>query len=239
MRLILIGCEYSGTTTLARAILEWGRDRMGADFGLIHDHWKMPHVSGHWPIDTDSFPSDEEQEEILDLSPKVKEQIQRHSLYYHIQPGAFKVGKEEEQGFYSDYLAVGMHIEDAVYGPLYFNYGGEGQPAPRTRVCKTVERALLEHAPDFVLVHVKAEPDVILTRMKEHPHPHGIVKAGDIQKVLRRFEEENERSAIPNKLTLDTSTATVEETLADFVAKIEPHLSAADLRRRELQQSRA
>ena len=140
MRLLLIGCEYAGTTMLAKAIWEWGRDEMGADFGLFHDHWKMPHVTGHWPIDVDSFPTDEEQAELLAVSPKFKEQMQRHSLYYHIQPGAFNVGREEEQGFYSDYLAIGMHIEDAVYGPLYFGYGGEGQPAPRTLVCWNTRR---------------------------------------------------------------------------------------------------
>ena len=49
MRLILTGCEYSGTTTLAHAINDWAEKVMGARFPLIHDHYKIPHVSGHPP----------------------------------------------------------------------------------------------------------------------------------------------------------------------------------------------
>ena len=120
MKILLLGCEYSGTTTLAQNIFQWGQNNMGADFGLFHDHWKIPHVTGHWPIDTDSFATGKEQNELLDLNPKMKEQMQRHNIYYHIQPGAFKKGEEEKQGFYPDYLAIGMHLEDAVYGPMYF-----------------------------------------------------------------------------------------------------------------------
>ena len=33
---------------------------MGAYIGLIHNHCKLPHVTGHWPIGTDSFPTAEE-----------------------------------------------------------------------------------------------------------------------------------------------------------------------------------
>ena len=164
MRILLVGCEYVGTTTLAKAIFKWGSDEMGADFGLFHDHWKIPNVTGHWPIDTDGFMNPDEQEGLLSVAPKVKEQMQRHSLYYHIQLGAFKKGHEEEQGFYSDYLAIGMHIEDSVYGPIYFGYGDDGQPGARSIVKKTVENSLLEFAPDFVLVLVEASPDVIPNR---------------------------------------------------------------------------
>ena len=77
MKLILMGCEYSGTTTLAVAINNWLRKRTGSDFRLIHDHWKIPHVTGHWPIDTEAFASDKEQKELLGLNPKMKEQMQR------------------------------------------------------------------------------------------------------------------------------------------------------------------
>ena len=232
MKLLLIGCEYAGTTTLAKGILRWGEADMGAYFGLIHDHWKVPHVTGHWPIDTDAFPSAEEQRELMDISPKFKEQMQRHSLYYHIQPGAFDKGKEEQQGFYPDYLAIGMHIEDAVYGPLYFGYGGEGQPAPRDVVKKTVERALLKFAPEFVLIHVKADPAVIRRRMADAPHDNPVVQDEDVEAVQRRFEEEYESSTIRHKLEIDTSDATVEATLAEFIAKLEPYLTGDDRERR-------
>jgi hypothetical protein len=239
MKLLLIGCEYAGTTTLAKGILRWGEAEMGAYFGLIHDHWKVPHVTGHWPIDTDAFPSEEERRDLADLSPKFKEQMQRHSLYYHIQPGAFDKGKEEQQGFYPDYLAIGMHIEDAVYGPLYFGYGGEGQPAPRDVVKQTVERALLKFAPEFVLVHVKADPSVIRQRMTDAPHENPVVQDKDVEMVLRRFEEAHEASAIRHKLEIDTSNATAEDTLAEFIVKLEPYLTDDDRERRVASQRKS
>lgn len=232
MRILLVGCEYVGTTTLAKAIFKWGTDEMGADFGLFNDHWKIPNVTGHWPIDTDSFMNPDEQEGLLSVAPKVKEQMQRHSLYYHIQPGAFKKGHEKEQGFYSDYLAIGMHIEDSVYGPLYFGYGADGQPGARSIVKKTVENSLLEFAPDFVLVLVEASPDVIRNRMKTDSHPRQVLRESDVEHVLARFREEYGQSVIRNRFTLDTTSATMEQTLASFVNKIEPFLSDDDHRRR-------
>ena len=47
MRLILVGCEYVGNTTLANAIDDWMDITIGARFSLIHEHWKIPHTSGH------------------------------------------------------------------------------------------------------------------------------------------------------------------------------------------------
>ena len=43
MRLVIIGCEYSGTTTLATAICKWAEDIMGGKFEF-HDHWKFPNI---------------------------------------------------------------------------------------------------------------------------------------------------------------------------------------------------
>ena len=183
--------------------------------------------------------AEDEQEGLLALAPKVKEQMQRHSLYYHIQPGAFRKGHEEEQGFYSDYLAVGMHIEDSVYGPLYFDYGADGQPGARSIVKKTVERALLEAAPDFVLVLMEASQDTIRSRMKADPHPPAGRSGGRRRARLARFREEYELSTIPNRLTLDTTSATVEETLAEFAGKIQPFLSSDDTERRERHKCRS
>ncbi|SVC10030.1 uncharacterized protein METZ01_LOCUS262884, partial [marine metagenome] len=225
MKILLLGCEYSGTTTLAQNIFDWGQNTMGADFGLFHDHWKIPHVTGHWPIDTESFATHQEQTELLHLNPKMKEQMQRHNIYYHIQPGAFKKGEEEKQGFYSDYLAIGMHLEDAVYGPMYFGYGAEGQAAPRKVLTKTVERALLQYAPDFILVLVKASADTIRQRMENTPHPNQVIKPSDIEKVLKKFEDEFSNSQIHNKIILDTSKQNAKQTLNEFISKIEPFLS--------------
>ena len=233
MKILLLGCEYTGTTTLAQNIFEWGQNNMGADFGLFHDHWKIPHVTGHWPIDTDSYATDQEQNELINLNPKMKEQMQRHNIYYHIQPGAFKKGEEEKQGFYPDYLAIGMHLEDAVYGPMYFGYGREGQPAPRTILTKTVERALLQYASDFVLVLLKASIETIKKRMRSNPHPHQVIKSSDIEILLQKFEHEFSNSQIRNKFVIDTTIKDKKQTLNEFITKIEPFLSQDDIDRRD------
>ena len=214
MRLILAGCEYSGTTTLAHAIDDWMASTMGARFSLIHDHYKVPHTSGH-PDDT----TPEERKQILALSPKLKEMTQRHSLYYHVQPGSFDV---------PDWMVIGLHIEDAVYGPLYFGYGGDGDRHDRKVVSMQVERAIMRFAPDVVLVHVKASPEVIARRMKESPHEPGLVPEKDVPTVLRLFEEACSRSTLRHRITLDTSKGSLRDTVAEFAGKVEPMLTDTD-----------
>ena len=211
MRLILIGCEYSGTTTLANAISKWATDTMGGRMGF-HDHWKIPHIS-HDPH------TDEENEQFLALSPHLQEEFQRYHLEYHLGPS-----------FYQDahHNMVGFHIDEAVYGSLYYGYGGDDEYGDRRRLARLIEHRIMELAPDTVLILVKASPEVIARRMKESPHPLGLLQEKDIGRVLRRFEEESQRSLIRNKFTLDTSTSPVEETLAQFVLEIEPHLTEAD-----------
>ena len=232
MELLLVGCEYSGTTTLAEAIFKWGSQEMGADFGLFHDHWKLPLVAGHSPEDEASRLDDEAAAAVAALPPNVKEQIQRHSLYYHIQPWAFWSDRAEEQGFYPDYLAVGMHIEDAIYGRLYFDYGKKGMPGDRDLVGPNIERAIMEWTPNMVLVHVKASPEVIRQRMKTSPHKYQVVQDRDVERVLESFADAYAGSLFANKIELDTSSATVDETLREFAAHVEPFLTDNDRRRR-------
>ena len=117
MRLLLVGSEYAGARTLARALIEWSRETMDAFAGvpdeyLIHDHFLMPKIS-HPPELTD-----EEHEQILRLSPRVKEMIQRHNILYHIP---FTTSG-------ADSMIIGLHIEDNVYGPLYFDYLADLDP---------------------------------------------------------------------------------------------------------------
>ena len=232
MKLILVGCAYAGTSTLAMAIFEWAQRDLGANFGMLHDHYKIPHTSGHPPTDHLTDLDDDEQEQVLALSPKVKEMVQRHSIYYHVRSALFVKSEQDGPGYFPDYLAVGLHIEDAIYGRLYFDYGQEGRPGDRSVVGPDVERTIVRHAPDMVLGLVKAAPHVIARRMTEAPHKRGVLQKADIELVIRRFEEAYEASLIPNKLTLDTSTATVEETLAEFAAKVEAYLTEEDRRRR-------
>jgi hypothetical protein len=213
MRLFFIGCEYAGTTTLANAINAWGRDKLGIQFSSIHDHWKIPHMIGHPP---DLSPA--EQEQVLALTPKILEAFQRHNLYYHTPT------KPDE----SDFIIIGYYIEDTIYAQLYYGYGQEQQAGDRLIHSKNIENQIMKYTPQIVLIHVKAAPEVIARRMRENPHPHSLVPPQDIELVLRRFDEEFKRSIIPQKMVLDTSTATVEETVAEFVSKIQPYLTPTD-----------
>ena len=132
--------------------------------------------------------------------------------------------------FYTDphHNIVGFHIDEAVYAPLYYGYGGPGEYADRRWYARHIEGTIANRAPDTVLVLVKASPDVIARRMKENPHKNGVLQEKDIEHVLQRFEEEFGSSFIRVKFSLDTSTATVEESLAEFVESLEPHLPDAD-----------
>ena len=89
----------------------------------------------------------------------------------------------------------------------------------------------MRHAPDTVLVHVKASAEVIRARMRDNPHRHGVLKEEDVNLVIQRFQEEFDRSLLRRRMTLDTSTATVEETFAEFVEKYEHHMGEEDRRR--------
>ena len=93
---------------------------------------------------------------------------------------------------------------------------------------KHLEHKLLKAAPETVLVHVKASPEVIVQRMRANPHHHSVVQEKDVAYILERFEKEVWNSLIGKRITLDTSTSTVEETLAEFVEKIEAHLTQTD-----------
>ncbi len=217
MRLILIGCEYSGTTTLANAINEWTKERLGKEFTLIHDHFKLPDTKPHGPELTE-----EEIAQFDALSPRMTEVIQRHNLYYHTP--AESAGGE-------DFLGIGIHIEDAIYGPLYYGYGGPGEMGDRQTIAKNLEQRILKFAPETVLILVKASPEVIAKRMKENPHKYPVVPERDIADVLQKFEEAYQNSSIKSKIMLDTSTATVDETVAEFSEKIQPYLSESELMR--------
>lgn len=237
MRLILAGCEYSGTTTLSYAISRWAKENMGERISY-HDHWKLPHIShpslkaqaeldeafeawaerrGEDPTYSGLTPH--EQELFNALTPKIKESFQRYHIEYHIS-----------QDFYSQphHNIIGMHYDEAVYAPLYYDYGGPGQYGDRERVARRTEEKVVKTALDTVLVLVKAAPEVIARRMNEAPHPHAVLQEKNIEDVLERFEDQYERSLIKRKFTINTSTAIIEESLSEFVSKYEPLLSDAD-----------
>ena len=205
MRLILIGSEYAGKTTLANAITAWLKETTGGG-RTFHDHFTIP----------PSELPEAEQEEFMRMSPELQAMYQRYSNEYHLLPS-----------FYADpdHMLVGFHIEEAVYAPLYYSYGDSDDFSAAARA---MEQRLLEQAPDTVLILQKASPEVIAKRMHETPHKHQVLQEKDIKHVLQRFEEEYEQSLLDRKFVLDSTSATVAETLAEFAARIDPFLSQSD-----------
>ena len=86
----------------------------------------------------------------------------------------------------------------------------------------------MQHAPDTVLILLRARAEIIVGRMRENPHSHPVVQERDIELVLQRFEEQYRDSLIRKKFALDTSDAKPAETLKAFAAQIEKHLSQTD-----------
>jgi hypothetical protein len=221
MRLLLIGCEYVGANTLGRAIHQWMKDVHKIDLGSVHAHWKVPNTILHYPDEL----SDQEYQSILALSKTILEANQRHNLYYHAPAAPADW----------DQMLIGHYIENQIYAELYYlwyGYGGVGQTDVRIIPhSKGLEDRILQYAPHTVLILLKAAPETIAKRMRTNPHKYPVVPEKDIQLVSRRFEEEYNKAKFTHRFTLDTSTATVEETLAEFIEKIQPHLTPTDLKR--------
>ena len=225
MNIYLIGCEYAGKTTLAGEITKWAEDHMGGT-RHFHDHFTIP----------SSELSSEAAESYRHAHPQLKEMMQRYVLSYHISP--------EMYAGHRDANLMGHAIEEAVYAPLYYGYGGEDSQAPfrspegqRTQMARTMEESILKRAPGTVLVLLKAEPEVIRQRMRDNPNTaageptRGVVQDEHVEHVLGRFDEEFEWSLIRNKIVLDTTAAAVQETLTQFLEKLEPYLTESDLQR--------
>lgn len=218
MNLVFVGCEYAGKSTLAGEVMEWAARTMGGT-SHFHDHFSVP----------SSELSPEARESVLAVHPQFLEMFQRYSLTYHLGDGFYSHG---------DHNLMGFVIEEAVYAPLYYGYGGPDSGAPkrspegqRTEMARDFESEMLAKAPGTVLVLLKADPGVIRRRMKEAPHTHPIVRDQDVEQVLARFEEEFEASLIQRRMVIDTSTATVAQTLAEFVEGYEPFMSPEDRQR--------
>ncbi len=223
MRLVITGLEYSGKTSLTLKIVEMIEKTTGIR-SPYHDHY-WPEIA-HPPELTDA-----EEKYLLGLTPRLKEQIMRNNLDYHVRHAFYAPA-------HPDHIVVGAHIEDAIMGPAYFGYGGPGGPVPesglvedRSVVNAYLETDLLERGPDTVLVHLKASADVIAMRMRKDPHRNSVLQESDISRLLTRFEQEVRDSRIRHKIEIDTSDKTPDETLDELMAKMEPHLSDIDKQR--------
>lgn len=209
MRLIIAGCEYSGTTTLAEGIGKWAEATLGSNSGS-HDHFKGP---------PEKNLTAEEEAQFAALKPRLLEMFQRYQIEYHLQPGFYA---------YPDHVMVGMHLEDAVYAPLYYGYGGPGQYAERTEFARHTEERILGLAPDVIEILVRATPEVIRRRMREAPHRNQTIKEADVEYVLEQFEKQHAESLIRNKMEIDTSETSVDDCVAQFVEFYEPLMTDAD-----------
>ncbi len=208
MRLIIIGCEYAGKSTLAAQIRVWGQETLGGTIPF-HDHFVFP----------DEEASKEEQQQLLALVPSLKEKYQRYMIDYHFGTG-----------FYSDndHCLIGFYYSEAVYAPLYYGYGGPGEYADRVTMAKALDHKVMQVADDTVLVLLRASPEVIRERMAADPDHRSVLQEKDIELVLKRFEELFAASLIRRQFALETTTASIEETFAEFLSNIEGYLTQAD-----------
>ena len=95
------------------------------------------------------------------LSPRPRRCSSATASRTHGQPDALRN---------PDYVAIGLHIENAIYAPIYFDYYVGDQAWARRAGDGHVEETILEFAPDTLLVLVKAAADTIASRMTESPH---------------------------------------------------------------------
>ena len=198
MRIIAIGCEYSGVTTLLDGLNKWGNEH--------HIHF---HMDDHFTIPDAFHLSDDEQQAMLTMLPALKERFQRFQIVYHVRL----------INLYEQILLGGFHIEEEVYGPRYYY--------PGLRVSDT-RRYETEMPADTILVHLHARPEVIKKRMQKTPHPHTLIEPEHIPDLLAEFEQQYCQSWIQRKIDIDTSDLASDKLLNVFFARARGHLDPRD-----------
>lgn len=198
MRVIVVGCEYSGVSTLIDGLMDWGHER-----GIHH------HLDDHFAIPDSQHLSESDAQAMLALPPVLKERFQRFQLVYHVRL----------LHRYEHILLGGFHIEEAIYGPLYY------YPGVNTAGIRQYEP---EMPADTILVHLHARPEVIESRLAGAPHPHTVIRRQDISHLLERFAAEYRASWIRHKFQIDTSELTPAALLETFLERSIPHLNQRD-----------
>jgi hypothetical protein len=206
MRIIAIGCEYTGVTTLLEGLMTWGDER-----GIHH------HLDDHFSIPDRQHLPPEDREAMVRMTPTLKERLQRFQVVYHVR----LINR------YDHILLGGFHIEEAIYGPLYYY---PGLPTGYTREYEA------EMPEDTILVHLKARPEVIAARMGRDPHDYTVIRKADIAMLLQRFQEEYGASWTKHKFQIDTSDLTPAQLLTTFLDASVPYLNTRDLLTRQLGQ---
>jgi thymidylate kinase len=214
MRLIVMGNEYTGKTTLVRTLKQWMAARLGEPAAMIHDHF-MPRIGEGRPGVT----PEEEEAEFYKLAPFALEMYTRYVTHYHLG-----------DHFYSDndHIVVNWFYGDAVYAPVYFGFGGPDEYADRHKMARSEEAKISHIAPDTVLIKMTASPEAIRERIRAEPRPTSRYREEDIAMIGERFDHEFGSALIRRRFTLDTTGTTPEQTFAEFLTKLEPHLTVTD-----------
>ena len=225
MNILMTGCEYTGTSTLAVEISKWTERVIGGMIhgGLgFHDHFKGVEA-GHIGPDGAKELSEEDLKDYLSWSDRHRQSYKHYMMTYHVQETFLKTDPH--------HLMIGMHIDDEIFGMRYLGYDEGGKPGFFRLMSIHTEAKIMESGPDTILVLVKASPQVVRQRMRDNPHPHGMMKDEDVEDILAQFEDLYEKSnlgAQGKRFVLDTSNSTVEETMAEFAEKIGSLLSRSD-----------
>jgi hypothetical protein len=240
MRLVVIGCEYAGKTTLARGTAE----RVAAESGSpvrVHDHWVVPHIWDQDPktcyvIGPDGRVMPErgrygglggaERDELADryardvqsLAPWVLEQHQRAMVWRHLHPTVYE--EAGELGDVPHSIQVDFYYAEAVYAPLYYGYGGPDTFPDRNRRAREWDEKLMDIAAETVLVHGRATAAEIGRRMSEAPHAESMLRSGGIERVLEAYAKQLGESLVRRKIEVDTSGSTPERNVAELASQL-------------------
>ena len=225
MNLIIVGCEYTGKTTLGNNIVNWTDSNVGIGRGF-HDHFTIPNLEL----------GEEAADYLLNGPIQLKEMFQRFMIAHHLSRKFFEG---------PDQCMIGFHIEEAVYAPLYYGYGGIDSGAPkrsllgqRSLMAREVEKELLKAAKNPVLVLLTSTAETIYERMESNRHEGQTIKKSDVPYLLERFHSEFENSLLPKKFILDTTNTTPEQTFNEFMTKYQPYTTEDDFEE-DFQEKRA
>ncbi len=187
MRIIAVGCEYTGVTTLLEGLMTWGHEQ-----NINH------HLDDHFTIPDRQHLAPEDMVAMVNLSAALKERFQRMQLVYHVRL----------LNRYEHILLGGFHIEESIYGPLYYYPGA---------VASHIREYEEEMPEDTILVHLTAKTEIINARLEASPHEYSLIQKSDIPTLKSRFQEQFEASLIQHKISIDTSDLTREQLLETFL----------------------
>ena len=120
MRLILIGCEFSGKTTLAIEISKWMIQTFGLPTVRWHNHFVRPYLERHLIVqlqsdgqydvkreDTPDRNPDQMQDYFQSMPPTMLESFLRHMIWHHLHPSFYHYDE--------DYLLIDFFYAEAVW----------------------------------------------------------------------------------------------------------------------------